>query len=377
MTLQPGFALAAPNQRPLPYKRLGIVSAIAAAAIWPGELGVVTRGLLIEAYLGVAVFVAATLALVYFAERALKFDTEKWLTRNKRLQIPAAAVLGMLPGCAGAVMVAAAYSGGSVTLGAMVAALTATMGDAAFLLIATKPEAAAVLLPVAAMAGILTGFATDRLAPGTALDARAPACGANNQIARIRPRDLAFAGLAIPGLGLGISNAFLIDAPVWVTEAAQPITLIAIALSLMIWLFSPVHGVTSPTAPPLSRTSEETSFIALWVIVAFLAYGYFETFTGFEPAQLFTSIAPLVPLMAILIGFIPGCGPQILVATLYINGALPFAALIGNAVSNDGDALFPAIALAPKAAIMATIYSAVPALVVAYGFFILAPGFLN
>ena len=65
------------------------------------------------------------------------------------------------------------------------------------------------------------------------------------------------------------------------------------------------------------------------------------------------------PLIAITIGFLPGCGPQILVASLYLSGIVPMSALIGNALSNDGDALFPAIAIAPRAAIIATIYSAV------------------
>ncbi|MCY4326521.1 MAG: hypothetical protein OXC53_02875 [Rhodobacteraceae bacterium] len=46
-------------------------------------------------------------------------------------------------------------------------------------------------------------------------------------------------------------------------------------------------------------------------------------------------------------------------------------------MSNDGDALFPAIAVDPKAAIMATLASAVPALITAYGFYLLIPGFLN
>ena len=54
-----------------------------------------------------------------------------------------------------------------------------------------------------------------------------------------------------------------------------------------------------------------------------------------------------------------------------------FSALIANAISNDGDALFPAIALAPRAAIMATVFSTIPALIVAYAFYFLAPGFLN
>ena len=58
-------------------------------------------------------------------------------------------------------------------------------------------------------------------------------------------------------------------------------------------------------------------------------------------------------------------------ATFYLNGYIPLSAELGNAISNDGDALFPAIALAPKAAILATLYSAIPALVVAYGYFYL------
>ena len=87
--------------------------------------------------------------------------------------------------------------------------------------------------------------------------------------------------------------------------------------------------------------------------------------------------ARALPLLGALVGLIPGCGPQVVVATLYTHGVIPFSALLANAVSNDGDALFPAIALAPKAAVMATLYSTIPALIAAYGFHVFAPGFLN
>ena len=80
---------------------------------------------------------------------------------------------------------------------------------------------------------------------------------------------------------------------------------------------------------------------------------------------------PLVPLIAILFGFLPGCGPQIIVATFYLNGFIPLSAEIGNAISNDGDALFPAIAMTPKAAILATLYSAFPAVIFAYSYFLI------
>jgi hypothetical protein len=80
-------------------------------------------------------------------------------------------------------------------------------------------------------------------------------------------------------------------------------------------------------------------------------------------------------LVAILVGFIPGCGPQILITTLYIGGHIPMAAQIGNAISNDGDALFPAIVISPKAAILATLYSGVPAVIVAYAWYYLVSKF--
>ena len=56
---------------------------------------------------------------------------------------------------------------------------------------------------------------------------------------------------------------------------------------------------------------------------------------------------------------------------MYLAGLIPLSAQIGNALSNDGDALFPAIAIAPRVAIVATLYSPVPALILAYGWLFL------
>jgi hypothetical protein len=77
------------------------------------------------------------------------------------------------------------------------------------------------------------------------------------------------------------------------------------------------------------------------------------------------------PIIAILIGFLPGCGVQVLVTTMYLSGIIPLSAQIGNALSNDGDALFPAIAIAPRVAVVATLYSAVPAVLISYGWLFL------
>lgn len=358
-------------------KRLIVFAALLVLALAPGELGTLTRSLMTDAYVQVSVFVAATLLLFYGAERLFNFNIGTALSNAKAAQMPLAALLGATPGCGGAVVVVAAYSSGHVGFGAVVATLTATMGDAAFLLIATRPDAAMVVLPLSFVVGILSGWLVDKFNTVEFRTSTSAACDIAPKIGKIRPQDFAYLALTIPGLIVGGAQLaqVQITAPLGI-----PVLWVAMAgtfLGLLIWSTSILQAMTHAEDHPITRMAEETSFISVWVIGAYLAYDYIATFTGVDVAMLFETVAPLLPLMAILIGFIPGCGPQVLVTTLYINGAIPFAAVIGNAISNDGDALFPAIALNPKAAVIATIYSAIPALIVAYGFYFLAPGFLN
>ncbi len=119
-------------------RRLAVALVFLALALMPGDFGALTRGLMVDAYTQVSVFVAATLFLFYGAERLFSFDIGTALRNAKGWQVPLAALLGATPGCGGAVVVVAAYSSGNVGFGAVVATLTATMGDAAFLLIATR-----------------------------------------------------------------------------------------------------------------------------------------------------------------------------------------------------------------------------------------------
>jgi hypothetical protein len=51
-------------------------------------------------------------------------------------------------------------------------------------------------------------------------------------------------------------------------------------------------------------------------------------------------------------------------AGAYAQGAIPFSALAANAISQDGDALFSLLAMDKTAAIIASLYTVVPALVV-------------
>ena len=362
---------------PFRRKRLVVALIFLALALAPGHLGSLTRSLMLDAYVQVSVFVAATLLLFYGAERVFNFDIGQALKGARGFQVPLAALLGATPGCGGAVVVVAAYSSGNVGFGAVVATLTATMGDAAFLLIATRPDAAAVVLPLSFAVGIISGWIVDRI---NTIEFRSTTSAETNLaplVGRTRPQDIAYLLIAAPGLIVGGAQLAQIDIT---SILGIPVLWLAMAgtfLGLFIWSTSALKAMTNAQDSPLTRMAEETSFISVWVIGAYLAYDYLAEFAGLDLELWFSSIAPLLPLIAIIVGFVPGCGPQVLVTTLYINGVIPFAALIGNAISNDGDALFPAIALNPRAAVVATLYSAVPALVVAYGCYLLAPGFMN
>ena len=141
-------------------------------------------------------------------------------------------------------------------------------------------------------------------------------------------------------------------------------------ISIFMWSLNPLSDFqcsTDRTRSYVSRVVDTTNFVSTWVICGFLVFEIFMYFTSIDLLNLFEVWLPFIPLIAILFGFLPGCGPQIVVATFYLNGYIPLSAELGNAISNDGDALFPAIALAPKAAIIATAYSAIPAIIVAYG----------
>ena len=356
-------------------KKYFVALLLLALTALPGELGDLTRALVTDAYVQVSAFVAVTLSIFYFSEHKFNFNLGKFLKESSKIQIPISAMLGATPGCGGAVVVVAAYTSGNVSFGAVIATLTATMGDAAFLLIAVRPDIAILVLPLTLIAGIITGYVADNFYTLSHqervvnLKKEIPLIGKN------RKRDILFAILIIPGFGLGVLQILQYDLEGLFGFFPQLIAITGMVTSILIWSNSKIKTMTNPKDKPLVRVAEETSFIAIWVLSAYLAYDYLVFLTPLDFNVMFKTIGVLIPFLAIIIGFIPGCGPQILVTTLFINGMIPFSALLGNAISNDGDALFPAIAIAPRAAVLATIYSAIPAFIMAYALYFFFPLF--
>jgi hypothetical protein len=374
---------------PVARRGAAVAALVALAGATPGGWEAAAEALS-EAYLAVAVFVAGTLFLVYAAERALGTDLGHWLARYRRWQVPAGALLGAFPGCGGAIVAVTQFTRGSLGFGAVVATLTATMGDAMFLLLAREPATALGVLGLGMAAGIVSGYAVDAIHGPSFLRPRQQRASLATSV---EPRpwlpasstwpERLWMAIAVPGIPIGVLAAFRIEMePVRLGSISLDPSLllgaVGAALALGMWVRNGGEASNRPCRDGMCSTQPravvrdviaDTNFITSWVVLAFVLFELAVASSGIDLGAMLAVWGPLVPAIAIAIGFVPGCGPQIVVTSLYLAGSIPLSAQLGNAIANDGDALFPAIAVAPRAALMASIYSAIPALVVGYGWY--------
>ena len=354
---------------------------ILALAFQTGEFGNVVRQSMVDAYLAVSVFVGFTLIVFIGLDSLTKFDIHSFLEKTKKFHVPIASLLGAIPGCGGAIIVVTQYIQGRISFGSLVAVLTATMGDAAFLILAMEPSTGFLIFILGICVGTISGYVVDLIHATNFMMTNSDIELEFEKLKKtfVSNFNIFWLILFVPGFFIGILLAFQIDVDSLfnLPPNVSIVLLLGSAgaiLSIFMWSLNPLSDFQCSTDKSrgfLSRVIDTTNFVTTWVISGFLVFEVFMYFTNIDLKSFFDLWLPFVPLIAILFGFLPGCGPQIVVATFYLNGYVPLSAEIGNAISNDGDALFPAIALAPKAAILATIYSGLPAIIVAYSYMVL------
>tara|TARA_X000000368_G_scaffold214071_1_gene169106 strand:- start:2800 stop:3966 length:1167 start_codon:yes stop_codon:yes gene_type:complete len=351
---------------------------ILACALQSGDFGSIIRQSMTDAYLQVSVFVGFTLFIFIGIDSLSNFNIELFLKKTKKFHVPISAFLGALPGCGGAIIIVTQFIQGRIGFGSLVAVLTATMGDAAFLILAIEPSTGLLIFIIGAFVGTISGYIVDAIHGSSYLIQNNSINEKNQKIDKtfVSKFNIFWFLIFFPGLVFGILLAFQIDIDQYF-NLPKNISIISIVgssgaiLSIFMWSLNPLSDFQcsiDKSRGLLSRVVDTTNFVTTWVICGFLIFEIFIFFTSIDLKIFFDIWFPFLPLMGILFGFLPGCGPQVVVATFYLNGYIPLSAEIGNAISNDGDALFPAIALAPKAAIIATVYSAIPAIIVAYSY---------
>jgi hypothetical protein len=306
----------------------------------------------------------------------------------------------MPPGCGGAILVMAAYGRGAVSYGAAIAALVATMGDASWVLLAHDPWLTVQLKALLLVVGTTTGLLVDALGidprrrtaspasppPPASVPAVVPAAPRAVAPARVLPRP----GLVLHDVGalpvllwLAIGGGATISVPV-TFQLLDPATLYLVlgvlgaAVALVVFvrggcrLADDDEGSATETsmAGVLRHGGHEVAFVTVWVAVAYLAWSLVTHLTGFDGSQL-----PVLGLAGVLvgslIGLVPGCAVQIVFAGLFAAGGMPLATLVANTISQDGDALLPLLALEHRSALLATVLTTVPALLVGLAFLVL------
>lgn len=392
-----------------------------------------------DGFVQVSAFVAVTVLVFSYIQYRTGGRLVTYLTENEHMQPLAGALLGLTPGCGGAIIAMPLYIRGTVSFGTVIAALAATAGDSAFVILALAPEAAAYAYGLAFIAAVLFGYSVDRYGLGVSRVDRA--------VSRIsRPvtdggfatKNVADGGPSIPDFEMdahahheraetghtdrtprsgvrGVKDRFvqrftpalttfshLVHVGWWVLAFAGLVAgvlylargapEVPVAFTPTFFGLFTVAGLLGTTASfylhfvgrgfigegqagrvrddfesayeTFQHAAMETSMVTVWVIVAYLIYEYAIVVSGIEIAALAAAAGVLAPVGGALLGLIPGCAPQIVFAQIYAEGGLPFSALTANAISQDGDALFPLLAIDVKAAIVATIYTTIPALIV-------------
>ena len=368
--------LVANEARLLKKSFLGLV--ILVMAFQTNSFGEMVRSTLVDAYLQVSVFVGFTLFIFIGMDALTRFNISYILDITKKYHVVMASLLGALPGCGGAIVVVTQYIQGRISFGSLVAVLTATMGDAAFLLLAAEPLTGLFIFGLGAFVGIISGYIVDQIHGVNYLQGDSKIKVEFEKVLKnfVSKFNIFWLLIFIPGFVIGLFVAFQqdVDQLLAIPDGLSIVYSIGAAgaiLCIFMWSLNPLSDFqcsTDRSRNLLSRVVDTTNFVTTWVICGFLTFEIFMYFTEYNLKTFFEIWLPFVPLMAVLFGFLPGCGPQIVVTTFYLNGFIPLSAEIGNAISNDGDALFPAIALTPKAAIVATLYSAIPAIIFAYGY---------
>ena len=378
-----------------------------------------------DAFLAVTVFVAAMVLLFSWLQYITAGRFVDVIRSNTRWQPIIGALMGITPGCGGAIVMMPMYARGYVTYGTVIATLIATLGDAAFVLIGTAVTDSSFILPVIAVhlislfVGIFWGYLVDilKITPRNPLGKFSLNFQDNLAIEALVDRKkqdsrevfedlgreeengwgyiLLHQGYTIWWVITALGLIFAIMLLFWSAQDANfaleidynPFTLhgfitwiglIGTSLSIILYI-SQRNWISDDTEASIGdklysmretliHSASETAFVTFWVMSAYLIFEFAMLFSNMDQNDLTSYGDGLIAvIIASLIGLIPGCGPQIIAVTAYTKDVVSFPALVANAISQDGDALFPLLARHRVASLWATIHTTIPALIVGVG----------
>ena len=353
----------------------------------------------VDSFLQVGVFVSIVLFAFGFIN--YKYDNIflRFLINNKKLQPLIGALLGLSPGCGGAILVMPLFVKGHISFGTVIATLIATMGDSAFVLISHSLLDFFKVSAISFLVALVVGYLCDYFNLSKRLNlTHTPKDENINKNLDLKDPNIGsipyklthgflyklFIILSIIGFIMGVTllTGIELKNPL-INSIFNLVGFLGTILSIIYMFIDKkllindteeleVHK-SSSLKETLIHNVSETAFVISLVFVAYFLYELVVYFIGGE--DVLTNYLTYSGLISVfggaLIGLIPGCGPQIIFVTLYTKGIIPFGALISNAISQDGDALFPLIAMDKKSAFLATVITTIPAIIIGLAFYLL------
>ena len=368
-----------------------------------------------DAFLAVTVFVAAMVLLFSWLQYATSGRFVEYIREKKKLQPIIGALMGLTPGCGGAFVIMPMYARGYVTYGTVLATLIATLGDSAFVLIGAAVADSRFIAPLIAvhiisfLVGISWGYFVDfaDITPRRPLGRFGPTIGQKpvtsesindspiDDLPREIPGGLGYKilhqGYLIWWLVTIVGLFFAIMLLVWSGQDADyslelsynPTTLdgfitwigiIGTTFSVILyfaqknWFADDTEATIGDKLHSMRETmvhaASETAFVTFWVMIAYLAFEFSMLLSGITEQDMSNYGDGIIAVMAAaIIGLIPGCGPQIIAITAYTKDIISFPALTANAISQDGDALFPLLVRHKSASLWATVHTTIPAII--------------
>ena len=369
-----------------------------------------------DAFLAVTVFVAVMVLLFSWLQYATSGRFVEYIQSKKKLQPVIGALMGLTPGCGGAIVMMPMYARGYVTYGTVVATLIATLGDSAFVLIGAAVADSSFIAPMIAVhvisfiVGVGWGYFVDMTGttPSKPLGKFGPKVGEDlvpetdedtsplDDLSREVPEGLGYKILhqgflfwwAVTAIGFIFAILLLVwsgqDADYSLELAYNPLTLdgfitwigiLGTTLSVVLyfaqknWFADDTEATIGDKLHSMRETmvhaASETAFVTFWVMIAYLVFEFtmlFANITEQDMSRYGDGVFAVV--IAATIGLIPGCGPQIIAITAYTKDMISFPALAANAISQDGDALFPLLVRHKAASLWATVHTTIPAILV-------------
>ncbi len=309
-----------------------------------------------EALISVALPVVILLFVVAYIEDAGYLNFEHLFAKARGLQPALGALASAIPGCAGSITMTRLYGVGAVTAGTLYAAHVATLGDAAFVLWSAKPLDTLGLTLIVTAIGAAFGYLVQNSSATRflRLNDASYSCPMPNRLPM-------WAAIAWPSLLLlALVAAVLLPGKIALSGG---IGLVLAILGIVMLRLPAAQLGKRIAAQALQSSVRDAAEIIIWVVAADVFFQLGNALSGGILIQMLHGDVFIDVLLAAAVGLIPGCGPQIVIATLFVSGDLPFAALLANTLSQHGDAIFPLLKAQRKLATYLTLVGGVVGIV--------------